>query len=403
MRRPGSPRRAWAAARRSGGARRRRGCGRARSAGRSRRDRAPSPARRRGRRCASPCFTAAMFVTAPPMPTTSVGRRAAARRPSSLRSPCAPREYRLGDGAREPEPLGEAHRADVDAEPLVDPDAVAERELRAAAAGVEDDERAVAQRQRGAHRQVGEAALLLAGDDLDADAAALPRSRRAPRRVRRDPQPGGPDRRDRHGTCRRGLLGHAGDRLHGARDRLGRDRARLLEALAEPRDLGAIGDRRHVPSALALADVELDRVRADVDDRVPRARRCRERLQPARACTMFRSAASPSSRTAATHARRILGLHRDRPRGPPSAATRSSRPCSRRCGGARAACAPRPRARRRALPRARRPCRRSGRAVARTYAGSRAPSRHPPRTAGTAPSAPASRARARRRRPRDDA
>ena len=46
-------------------------------------------------------------------------------------------------GAVEPVALGVAHGADVDAEALVDAGVVAERELRTAAAGVEDDERAL--------------------------------------------------------------------------------------------------------------------------------------------------------------------------------------------------------------------------------------------------------------------
>ena len=49
----------------------------------------------------------------------------------------------LGNRFAKPVSLGEPHGADVDAEPLVDLVSVAERELRAAAAGVEHDERAL--------------------------------------------------------------------------------------------------------------------------------------------------------------------------------------------------------------------------------------------------------------------
>ena len=46
----------------------------------------------------------------------------------------------------------------------------------------------------------------------------------------------------------------------------------VVEPFAEPRDLGAVDDRAPLAVRGALADVELDRVRADVDDRVaPRA------------------------------------------------------------------------------------------------------------------------------------
>ena len=57
-----------------------------------------------------------------------------------------------------------------DAEALLDAAAVAERELRAAAAGVEDDDRAVAEPSPAAVAEVRQPRLLLAGDHLDVDA-----------------------------------------------------------------------------------------------------------------------------------------------------------------------------------------------------------------------------------------
>ena len=65
----------------------------------------------------------------------------------------------------QPEALGVAHGADLDAEALIDLGAVAERELGAAASRVEDDEGAVARREVGADGEIGEPALLLTRDD----------------------------------------------------------------------------------------------------------------------------------------------------------------------------------------------------------------------------------------------
>src|SRR4029453_11554519 len=63
----------------------------------------------------------------------------------------------------EAEALGVAHRADLDAEALLDMIAVSERELRAAAAGVEDDDRLVADADAPLARPVRGPALLLRG------------------------------------------------------------------------------------------------------------------------------------------------------------------------------------------------------------------------------------------------
>src|SRR5262249_16423599 len=70
----------------------------------------------------------------------------------------------VGDDAVEAEPLREPRRADADAELLLDAPAVPERELRAAAARVEHDERAGHVAERGLDREVGDPRLLVARD-----------------------------------------------------------------------------------------------------------------------------------------------------------------------------------------------------------------------------------------------
>ena len=106
---------------------------------------------------------------------------------------------------------------------------MAERELGAAAAGVEDDERAAAEPEPGHCGEVGEAGLLLAGDDLDPDAAAGLDGVDELRAVRRDAQPGGADRRDRVGA------GAASPRSAMRRDRLHRPPHRLRLEACRPR------------------------------------------------------------------------------------------------------------------------------------------------------------------------
>ena len=164
-------------------------------------------------------------------------------------------------------------RADVQAEPLVDVLSVTERELRAAAAGVEHDERApTADPEPGGRGEVGETALLLAGDHLDLDAGALPHGVEEACAVGRAAQSGRSDRRDRLGALTAGFCGHRRDRLDRALHRPRLEQARVVEPFAEARDLGAVDDRAPLAVRGTLADVELDRVRTDIDDRVaPRA------------------------------------------------------------------------------------------------------------------------------------
>jgi hypothetical protein len=69
--------------------------------------------------------------------------------------------------------LGESNRADVDTETFIDVGADPETELRAAATGVEDNQRTRADRQLRGRGAIGEPSLLFAGDHFDCDAAAL--------------------------------------------------------------------------------------------------------------------------------------------------------------------------------------------------------------------------------------
>ncbi len=207
-----------------------------------------------------------MFVTAPPMPTTASGRaRSSSRERSaaiaSFASASVSGETALGEPERLRErtaPTGTLKRSSTRP-------SVPERELAAAAAGVEHDERAAVLVGTGTDALVGEPALLVAGDDLDRDACSAA------------------DRVDDRGTVPRGSQARGADRndrqYSGARASstiaaiasasglgVGRDVAALGEAFAEAGDLGTVGQRRQ-PSACPFGDAELDRVRPDVDHR----------------------------------------------------------------------------------------------------------------------------------------
>ena len=133
--------------------------------------------------------------------------------------------------------------------------------------------------------------------------------------VGREPQSGGADRDDRLDVVARRFLGHAGDRLRRALDRVVAEPARALQVLSEPSDVRAIDDRPPPAVRGALADVELDRVRADVDHRVAPRGEPRERLELAgNAHVVGRDQAELAHRR--DHAIRILGLDRHRPRRP---------------------------------------------------------------------------------------
>jgi hypothetical protein len=99
------------------------------------------PCTRVGSYVVSPCLTAARFVRAPPIPTTSSGlgqlSRTARSGPKSVEGGRErPRQPDRPDRSARSPPRHRHH-----AEPLLDPLPVTEGELRAASPGLEDDER----------------------------------------------------------------------------------------------------------------------------------------------------------------------------------------------------------------------------------------------------------------------
>ncbi len=144
-----------------------------------------------------------------------------------------------------------------------------ERELGAAAAGVKDDQRAIWQTQPGLRGKVGQPALLLARNDLDRNPRSSSNCFDDRRTVAGDPQAGRANGNDRPHAAALCLAAHVRDRVRGPLRCFGRDLTGLLEALAQTRHLGAIDDRAPRSGAVTLADMQLDRVRADVDHRVP--------------------------------------------------------------------------------------------------------------------------------------
>ena len=229
------------------------------------------------------------------------------------------------------------------------------------------------------------------------------------RAVGRDPQPGGAHRRDRRDpSAEQPRRPSPRPRRPSARIGSGSSVPVCSQPVAEPSDLGAVDDRPPATVGAPLADVELHRVGADVDDRVPLARR----TGPAT------SARARSSRSVATPAR-ARAPPRSRAPGPPTrsrssasiaVAVRTSvssamQPpivyrCRRLCTStaSRSGCGPTTSSRS-SLERVRLRARR----VARPRRRARARCRRRPPTAGTVPSAPASTARARRRSRAGDA
>ena len=199
-------------------------------------------------------------------------------------------------------------RADVHAEALRDTRPVAERELRAAAAGVENDHRAVSEIELRRRSEVGEPSFLLAADHLDIDPRAVAHSVDERGTVGREPQPSRADGGDRLDL--RARASSTMPAIACAVRRIGSSPSRpvAVEALAEPGDLGAIDDRSPPTVGCALTDVELDRVRADVDDRVAPRAEPDQRVQLAGdAHVSARHQAQLAHRR--DHAIRILGLH----------------------------------------------------------------------------------------------
>ena len=98
------------------------------------------------------------------------------------------------------------------------------------------------------------------------------------------PGSGRTDHRDGPNVDAASLVRHLADRVRGALERLGADLAGSFEALAEPGHDRPIDDGppRATPVRVELRDVELDRVRADVDDCVALRHTIDEQPQPRR-------------------------------------------------------------------------------------------------------------------------
>ena len=164
-----------------------------------------------------------------------------------------------GDDPGEPEALGVAYGADIDAEALVDGGVVPEGELRAAAAGVEDDHATPLEPEPGPCGDEGKPRLLVARDDLDGRAAARLDGSDDLRAVGRHAQAGRADGGNRAHAVAPRLLGHARDGRSGALAGHVEDRAAGLQPFTQSRDLGAVDKRAPAAVRGPLGDVELDR------------------------------------------------------------------------------------------------------------------------------------------------
>src|SRR5262245_40760992 len=175
-----------------------------------------------------------------------------------------------GDHASETKALRVPDGADVQAEALVYHRPVSERELGAASARVEDHQRTIAETEAGAGGEIGQTALLFARDDLDPDtrsALDLGNERVA---VSGRPQAHRANRRDRRDAVTLRFRGHTGNRRHRPFHGVPADLPCLRKPLPDPGHLSAVHDCPPHAVRILLADVELHRVRADVDDRVAR-------------------------------------------------------------------------------------------------------------------------------------
>ena len=213
-------------------------------------------------------MTAVMLVIAPPMPMRWPGGGSPSRRENSA-GDRGERVVELlpRDGPVEPMLGREPHSADVQAVLLLDGAVTAVRELGAAAAGVEHDHPALAEAQAGLGRQVGEPAFLRAGEHLDGDPTPFAHVRHDESLFLAVRTPHGADRDEPGDVVLSGLLDHAADSVCGARDGLRGDLTRLGDALAETAHLRPVDERAPCAVVVPLADVELDRVGAHVDDR----------------------------------------------------------------------------------------------------------------------------------------
>ena len=180
-------------------------------------------------------------------------------------------------------------------------------------AGVEHHPRSRC-REPGCRRQVGEPSLLLPGDDLDR------RRRSAPAPGRRTPRcwspSAGPPYRPRRSPRPAAARPHppSPPRLRSSA-RIGSGSSRPDRSRPSPSRVISARSASVRPAAVrpSLADVELHRVGADVDDREPLDAEARQRLQPSRVVHV-RPHGQPELAHRRDHHRGIFGLDRDRPR-----------------------------------------------------------------------------------------
>ena len=191
-----------------------------------------------------------------------------------------------------------------------------ERELGAATAGVEDDQRPFGEAEPVLHGEVGEAPLLLPGDDLHGDAGACEDGRDHRVAVASDAQACRAHRGDRERAAPARLIDHAGDRRGGSLQGRKRDLSVLLESFTEAGHLGSVYDSPPTAACVALPHVELDGVGAHVDDGVPGWDPVDERDEALRiACVDISAEADRAD--GGDDGGGILGFDGDGPRGSP--------------------------------------------------------------------------------------
>jgi hypothetical protein len=142
---------------------------------------------------------------------------------------------------------------------------VAEDELGAAAAHVEEQHRLVAERIVRQHALKRPVRLLLTADDLDRHAAGRAHGREQSIRVHRVPGRAGGDDPEMRSALRAGGVGEVGDGLGSVGDGLGTEPVVIIEAPAQARLLAAFPDRLDA-SGGNVRDEQLHRVGADVYD-----------------------------------------------------------------------------------------------------------------------------------------
>ena len=147
---------------------------------------------------------------------------------------------------------------------------MAERELGAATARVEGDDGPIADPHARRDGEIRQPALVRTRDHLERQAGTCSNRRHDVGPVTRHPGARRTDDGDGLDVEEASLVRHLADHSRGPLERLGADLAGRLETLAEAGHDRPIDDRapRAAPVSVELRDVELDRVRADIDDGV---------------------------------------------------------------------------------------------------------------------------------------